>query len=78
MKGEHEVSDLVVDDPHENLKRRIYDAIFRIVPEGFKIMKDISRDDIVSVIATDELIKDEWVEKAEGYIVELNTPKTWD
>ena len=57
---------------------RIYDAIFRIVPEGFKIMKDISRDDIVSVIATDELIKDEWVEKAEGYIVELNTPKTWD
>ena len=55
-----------------------YDAIFRIVPEGFKIMKDISRDDIVSVIATDELIKDEWVEKAEGYIVELNTPKTWD
>ena len=45
---------------------------------GFKIMKDISRDDIVSVIATDELIKDEWVEKAEGYIVELNTPKTWD
>ena len=63
---------------HENLKRRIYDAIFRIVPEGFKIMKDISRDDIVSVIATDELIKDEWVEKAEGYIVELNTPKTWD
>ena len=41
-------------------------------------MKDISRGDIVSVIATDELIKDEWVEKAEEYIVELNTPKTWD
>ena len=78
LPGEQEVSDLVVDDPHENLKRRIYDAIFRIVPEGFKIMKDISRGDIVSVIATDELIKDEWVEKAEGYIVELNTPKTWD
>ena len=78
LPGQQNVSDLVVDDPHENLKRRIYDAIFRIVPEGFKIMKDISRGDIVSVIATDELIKDEWVEKAEGYIVELNTPKTWD
>ena len=78
LPGEQEVSDLVVDDPHENLKRRIYDAIFRIVPEGFRIMKDISPDAIFSVIATDELIKDEWVEKAEGYIVELNTPKTWD
>ena len=78
LPGQHNVSDLVVDDPQQNLKRRIYDAIFRIVPEGFKIMKDISRDDIVSVIATDELIKDEWVEKAEEYIVELNTPKTWD
>ena len=78
MKGQLEVSDLVVDDPHENLKRRIYDAIFRIVPEGFKIMKDLSDGDIVSIIATDELIKDEWIEKAEGYIVELNTPKTWD
>ena len=71
LPGQQNVSDLVIDDPHENLKRRIYDAIFRI-------MKDISRGDIVSVIATDELIKDEWVEKAEGYIVELNTPKVWD
>ena len=38
----------------------------------------ISQADMSFVIATDELIKDEWVEKAEGYIVELNTPKTWD
>ena len=76
--GPHEVSDLVVDDPHENLKRRIYDAIFRIVPEGFKIIRDLSEEDIVCVVATDELIKDEWIEKAKGYMVELNTPKTWD
>ena len=78
MKGQHEVSDLVVDDPHENLKRRIYDAVFRIVPEGFKIIRDLSEGDIVCVVATDELIKDEWIEKAKGYMVELNTPKTWD
>ena len=35
-------------------------------------MKDISRDDIVAVVATDELIKDEWVEKAYGYMEELD------
>ena len=81
-EAEDDTTVVLIDDenylPNILKTRRIYDAIFRIVPEGFKIMKDISRDDIVSVIATDELIKDEWVEKAEGYIVELNTPKTWD
>lgn len=64
---------LVIDDPHSNLQRRIYDAIFRILPEGFKIIKDISTEDIVAVIATDELIKDEWIEKSNEYLEELNS-----
>lgn len=63
---------LIIDDPHSNLQRRIYDAIFRILPEGFKIIKDISTEDIVAVIATDELIKDEWIEKSDEYLAELN------
>ena len=67
-----DLEDLVVDDPHSNLQRRIYDAIFRILPEGFKIIKDVSVGDIVAVIATDELIKDDWIDKANDYIAELN------
>ena len=63
---------LVIDDPHSNLQRRIYDAIFRILPEGFKIIKDMSTKDIIAVVATDELIMDSWIEKAEEYIAELN------
>jgi putative methanogenesis marker protein 17 len=66
---------LVIDDPHSNLQRRIYDAIFRILPEGFKIIKDMSTDNIVAVVATDELIKDAWIEKANEYIDELNNGK---
>ena len=62
---------LVIDDPHSNLQRRIYDAIFRILPEGFKIIKDMSTKDVIAVVATDELIMDAWVEKAEEYIAEL-------
>ena len=62
---------LVIDDPHSNLQRRIYDAIFRILPEGFKIIKDMSTDNIVTVVATDELIADAWIEKANEYISEL-------
>ena len=63
---------IVIDDPHSNLQRRIYDAVFRILPEGFKIIKDVSTENIIAVVSTDELIKDEWLEKANEYIDELN------
>lgn len=66
-----ELADMVIDNPQSNLQRRIYDAIFRILPEGFKIIKDVSKGDMISIIATDELIKDVWIEKAEEYMNEL-------
>ncbi len=73
IKGDHtDLETLIVDDPHSNLQRRIYDAVFRILPEGFKIIKDMSTEDIVCVVATDELIKDAWIEKANEFIGELN------
>jgi len=73
IQGDYtELKSVVVDDPHSNLQRRIYDAVFRILPEGFKNIKDLSTDDIVCVVATDELIKDDWIEKAHEFIDELN------
>ncbi|WP_407409543.1 methanogenesis marker 17 protein [Methanobrevibacter sp.] len=73
IEGNHvDLENIVIDDPHSNLQRRIYDAIFRILPEGFKIIKDMSTDNIITVVATDELIADAWIEKANEYIDELN------
>ena len=73
VSGEHyELNNFIVDNSNINLQKKIYDAVFRILPEGFKIIKDISRGDIIAVIATDELIKDAWIEKAEEYIEELS------
>ena len=73
ISGDHtDLKSVVVDDPHSNLQRRVYDAVFRILPEGFKIIKDLSTEDIVTVVATDELIKDEWIDKAHEFIDELN------
>lgn len=72
LKGKQEnLEDLIIEDPHENLKKRVYDAAFRIVPEGFRIIRDISQDDIIAIICTDELIKDEWIDKGLEYIEEL-------
>ena len=73
IQGDYtDLESVVVDDPHSNLQRRVYDAIFRILPEGFKNIKDLSTENIVTVVATDELIKDAWIEKANEYISELN------
>ena len=65
------LEDLVVNDPHENLKKRVYDAAFRIVPEGFRIIRDISDGDVIAIVCTDELIKDEWLDKGLQYVEEL-------
>ncbi|RBQ23695.1 hypothetical protein ALNOE001_07600 [Candidatus Methanobinarius endosymbioticus] len=62
---------LIIDDPYENLKKRIYDAAFRIIPEGFRIIRDISQDDVIAIVCTDELIKDKWLEKGLTYVEEL-------
>ena len=65
------LEDLVVNDPHENLKKRVYDAAFRIIPEGFRIIRDISDGDVIAIVCTDELIKDEWLDKGLQYVEEL-------
>lgn len=70
---EDNLKNLVIDDPYENLKKRVYDAAFRIIPEGFRIIRDISQDDIIAIVCTDELIKDEWLDKGLAYVKELKS-----
>lgn len=74
LEGKQENLDtLIIDDPHENLKKRVYDAAFRIIPEGFRIIRDISDGDVIAIVCTDELIKDEWLDKGLTYVEELKS-----
>ena len=66
-----DLKDFVIDDPHVNLKKRVYDAAFRIIPEGFRIVRDISDGDVIAIVCTDELIKDEWLDRGLRYVEEL-------
>lgn len=66
-----ELKELVVYDPAENLKRKVYDAIFRILPEGFRVIKDLSEGNIIAMASTDELLKEEWIEKCQEMIEDL-------
>ncbi|GAA5818335.1 MAG: methanogenesis marker 17 protein [Methanobrevibacter sp. CfCl-M3] len=65
------LKDLIVFSPKENLKMRLIDAIFRIIPEGFRVLRELSKDDIVAIVATDEMLKDEWILKCQDLINEL-------
>lgn len=72
LDGKQEnLEDLIIDDPNVNLKKRAYDAAFRIIPEGFRIIRDISDGDVIAIVCTDELIKDEWLDKGLEYVEEL-------
>jgi putative methanogenesis marker protein 17 len=62
---------IAIHDPAEDLKKKIYDAIFRIIPEGFKVIQHSSEDNIIAMVCSDEIIKDEWVKKRDEMIKEM-------
>jgi putative methanogenesis marker protein 17 len=67
----------IIYDPAENLRRKVYDAIFRILPEGFRVVRDLSEGDIIAMACTDELMKEKWVDKCREMIEELKTVKSF-
>lgn len=68
-----DLDNLVIHDPTENLRRKLYDAIFRIIPEGFNVVQDISEDDVIAIVSTDELLTKEWIEKGHKMVEELKS-----
>ena len=62
---------LIIRDPQEDLKKKVYDAIFRIIPEGFRVIDHRSEGNIIALTCTDEMMKDEWIEKTEEIIAEV-------
>lgn len=62
---------LVVRDPQDDLKKKVYDAIFRIIPEGFRVINHESEDNIIALTCTDEMMKDEWLKKTDEIISEV-------
>lgn len=68
---------LIVHDPQETLRKKIYDAIFRIIPEGFRVIRDISSDNIIAMVCTDEILQEEWIKKADNMIKKVGGERRW-
>ncbi|BAM70956.1 MULTISPECIES: methanogenesis marker 17 protein [unclassified Methanothermobacter] len=66
-----DISGMTVHDPSMNLRKRVYDAIFRIIPEGFRVIRDLSEDNIIALVCTDEVLRDEWILKAREIIDDM-------
>jgi putative methanogenesis marker protein 17 len=61
---EKEISELGLD-PGEELKSKVLDTVWRLLPEGFKIRHNISSENVMTVVATEHEMKAEWLKLAE-------------
>jgi putative methanogenesis marker protein 17 len=64
-------SNLIVVDPSKELKRKVYDALFRIMPEGFRMTKNASDGNMVCIMSSDEIIDEKWNKKFNEVIEEV-------
>jgi putative methanogenesis marker protein 17 len=60
----------IVHDPSEELKRKVYDALFRVMPEGFRMTRNASEDNMVCIMSSDEIIDVKWDKKFKEVIEE--------
>ncbi len=67
----NDIKNLVVHNPEENLRKKIYDALFRIIPEGLRVVDHYSEGNLIALTASDETIKDEWLQKTHEIIEDL-------
>jgi putative methanogenesis marker protein 17 len=74
----NQLEGMVVQNPEEDLKKKIYDAIFRIIPEGLRVVEHYSEGNIIAMTCSDEVIKDEWVAKMMALIKEIKSGKYYE
>lgn len=56
------IASIIVYDPQEELKKNVIDALIRITPEGFRVRKHFISEHMLAFIASEDPIKEEWME----------------
>lgn len=62
---------LTILDPSRELKRKVYDALFRVMPEGFRMTRNASKDNMICIMSSDEVIDIKWDKKFNEVIEEV-------
>jgi putative methanogenesis marker protein 17 len=71
---QHPLEGMVVVDPQQDLKKKVYDALFRIIPEGFRVVDHHSEGNIIALTCTDELMQDKWIDRSREIIAKMKNP----
>ncbi|MEM0449540.1 MAG: methanogenesis marker 17 protein [Methanomassiliicoccales archaeon] len=53
-------------NPGEELRKEVLDAIWRLLPEGFKVRRNLIADDVMTVISTEHEMQDEFMKIGEA------------
>jgi len=61
----------VVEDPSSIIFNKLIDAFDRIKPEGFRVTRYFYDKKSIYLIASEDTIKDEWLETAERILNEI-------
>jgi hypothetical protein len=52
-------------DPGEELRKKLLDAVWRLLPEGFKVRQNILSERAMTIVATEHIMQDKWLKLGE-------------
>ncbi|MBN1134307.1 MAG: methanogenesis marker 17 protein [Methanosarcinaceae archaeon] len=65
------IEQMVVDDPQRTLNSRLVDMAIRITPEGFRVRHHLLEGNHFIFLATEDIMKQEWIEETHRMLEEL-------
>ncbi|MGP8321505.1 MAG: methanogenesis marker 17 protein [Methanosarcinaceae archaeon] len=66
-----EIEEMVVEDPQRTLQSRLVDMAIRVTPEGFRVRYHSLKHNHFIFVATEDIMKKEWIEKTHIMLNEL-------
>ncbi|MCG7853297.1 MAG: methanogenesis marker 17 protein, partial [Methanosarcinaceae archaeon] len=65
------IEQMVVDDPQRTLNARLVDMTIRVTPEGFRVRHHSLEGNHFIFVATEDVMKQEWIEETHRMLEEL-------
>ncbi len=60
-------------NPGHELKKDVLDAVWRLLPEGFKVRHNLFSDTVLTIAATEHVMEPDWIALAEKVHKEMET-----
>ncbi len=68
-----ELSEIVIQDPKEDLLNRIIDTLTRMIPEGMRVRSSTTYNSRILIVASEDPIKSSWLDKSQEIIKKVES-----